>query len=436
MTTTTPRRFAEFFRRLLRQGDGSTPLAPAVVDPASVVAMLRALGVAMLTTGRATNDVLSTLEQVARTYGRSSVRLLVLPTAVVIQHVGDTITTEIDTVEPMSARLDQVGAVDAVVKEARAGTIDPSDVPRRLDAIDRSSPRFGPIMQIIGHTVLTLGFGMVLNPSREALPAYLVLGAVVGVLLAIGRVGAITNDLMPIVAAFTVTVLTDTVLEGSVRDDLVRIIAPPLVSFLPGMVLTIAAIELTNGQVVAGASRIVYGIARLMFLAFGLVAGITAVGETVATAPGQQLGWWAPLVGVLLIAGGYTLFSSAPPGAFVWFVVVLFLVQSAQRLGNEVLSPELSGFFGAVILVPLTRAIETLPRAPSSSVTMLPALWLLVPGALGFIGITEAATDTGDSVETLVATGLSLLSISLGVLVGSGLVRDLRHARRTWISTA
>ena len=305
---------------------------------------------------------------------------------------------------------------------------------RRLQEIRESKPRYNDFVRVIGHIVLTLGFGMALEPTVAAMPAYAILGAFVGVLIVIGRPGTIIGDAMPIVAAFGVTVLTGTLLDWSVRDDPVRVITPPLVSFLPGLLLTIAAIELTHGQVIAGASRLVYGLSRLVTLAFGLVAGIAVVGPIAHHSAGDQFGWWAPLVGVLLTALGYTLFSGAPKGSLPWFVLVLFLVLSAQRIGSALLSPELSGFVGALIIIPLTRAIELVPKGPSSAVTMLPALWILVPGALGFIGITEAATDEGSGLESLVNMGLAMFAISLGVLVGSGIVRDVSRARSTWTS--
>lgn len=139
-------------------------------------------------------------------------------------------------------------------------------------------------------------------------------------------------------------------------------------------------------------------------------------------------------MGVLLTALGYTLFSGAPKGSLPWFILVLYLVLFAQRIGSELLSPELSGFVGALIIIPLTRAIELVPKGPSSAVTMLPALWILVPGALGFIGITEAATDTGSGIESLINMSLAMFAISLGVLIGSGIVRDVTRAKSTWSS--
>jgi len=347
--------------------------------------------------------------------------------------VGETTTTEIDSIATEPLRLDQIGAIDQLVAETVNGALDPHTVLARLEEIRTSAPRFHPTIKLLGHVVLTLGFGLALDPTIAAIPAYAILGAVVGVLRLVGRPGTIIGDSLPIVAAFTVTVLTGTVLDWAVRDDPVRVITPSLVSFLPGLVLTIAAIELTHGQVIAGASRVVYGLSQLVVLSFGIVAGIAVIGTIRPGAQSNQLGWWAPLLGVLLTAVGYVLFSGAPKGSLPWFVLVLFTVHGAQRIGGELLSPELSGFAGALVIIPLTRAIEMIPRGPSSAVTMLPALWLLVPGALGLIGISDAARDRGPTgIESLISMGLAMFSISLGVLVGSGIVRDVSRAKNTW----
>jgi uncharacterized membrane protein YjjP (DUF1212 family) len=434
MPRPTPNRVGEFFKRMI-QRDASTPDAPEAIGPdPAVVTMLRALGAALVQAGRATNETDDILHSVAHAYGRPEIRVLVMPTAIFIQLVGDTTHTEMDAIDVRPLRLDQIGAIEKLTNETLARRLEPHEVVARLQEIHHSTPRFNDVIRVFGHIVLTLGFGLTLDPTVRAMPAYAILGALVGVLIVVGRPGTIIGDATPIVAAFGVTVLTGTLLEWAVRDDVVRVITPPLVSFLPGLVLTIAAIELTHGQVIAGASRLVYGLSRLVTLAFGLVAGIAVVGTISPHPAGDQLGWWAPLAGVVLTALGYTLFSGAPKGSWPWFVLVLFLVLSAQRIGSNLLSPELSGFVGALIIIPLTRAIELLPRGPSSAVTMLPALWILVPGALGFIGISEAATDEGTGLESLVDMGLAMFAISLGVLVGSGIVRDVTRAQSTWRS--
>ncbi|GAA0997560.1 threonine/serine exporter family protein [Subtercola frigoramans] len=444
----------------------------------------------MLASSQATNDVESTLYEIAATYKLTGIRIAVLPTMVILQLdaiagpgespvtgsisletgaqrivLGHTDSrhqrgpgsgagvprpgaprpgepgiaragrTDLDTVSTVSIRLDQAAAIERLVNDARRGTLNPDDALDRLAAIRAAPPRFGPWMTVLGHTVLCLGFGLTLNPTVAALPAYVLLGALVGVLLLLGRRLPTVASAMPVFAAFIVTVVTSLFLANAVGDDPLKLIAPALVSFLPGLTLTVASIELTSNQIIAGASRIVYGVAQLLLLAFGVIAGLTVTGNVTVTTTGQTLGWWAPLVGVAFVAVGFLLFLSAPPRALLWIVVALFASYGAQALGAIVIGPELAGFVGALVVVPLSRFFAQFRTAPPATVMMLASFWLLVPGALGFIGINEAAAQTAvsgaaASVSTLVTTALSLFSIALGILVGTGLTRDFDKAKR------
>jgi uncharacterized membrane protein YjjP (DUF1212 family) len=400
--------------------------------------MLRELGVAMLDGGEATNDVEDKLSEIARSYSPNRIRIIVLPTVLIMQIEGDGgTTTEIDKSLGRPMRLDQVGAVSRLVDEARTGELDPGDVSIRLRGILVARPRFRGWSSVVGHAVLTVGFGLALNPRASALPAYVVLGALVGLLLLVGQRFATIRTAMPVIAAFMVTVITQAFLAEAVGSDPIRVLTPPLVSFLPGMTLTIAAAELTNRQIVAGSSRLVYGAAQLMLLVFGVVMGLAVVGDLVdPTLEADQLGWWAPWLAVLITAIGFVLFQSAPRGSFMWILLMLLVTTIAQRAGSSWLTPALSGFVGAIVIVPVSRSLARIPTAPPASMLAFPAFLLLVPGALGFIGLSEAADGTVESVETLVQTGLSMFAIALGMVLGSGIARDLATARTTWQDSA
>ena len=82
-------------------------------------------------------------------------------------------------------------------------------------------------------------------------------------------------------------------------------------------------------------------------------------------------------------------------------------------------------------MTPVALAIARLPGGPPSQVTFLPAFWLLVPGALGLIGVTEVIGDPATaSVEDLVKPVGSIVSIALGVLGGVSVYRGLASATR------
>ena len=75
-------------------------------------------------------------------------------------------------------------------------------------------------------------------------------------------------------------------------------------------------------------------------------------------------------------------------------------------------------------MTPLVLWIDDRPYGTPSLVTFLPAFWLLVPGAVGLIGVTEiVGADHSMGVEDLGLALTSIASIALGVLIGSAAYR-------------
>ena len=352
---------------------------------------------------------------------------MVMPTGIVFRFGSDEV--DLVAVPTRSLRLDQIAQVNDLIGTLRRAGISPVDGLRRLERILTSRPRFGTWTTLAGVVILSVGFGMMLNPDARALPGYLGLGLVVGVLRMIADRWVTLSVALPVLAAFVVTVLAVRVVGPLTGEDTLRLVTPALVIFLPGAALTIATIELASDQIVSGASRLVWGVSQLLLLGFGVFAGLSLVGygETASPSP---MGAWAPWVGVLLVGVGYLFFSSAPPGTLLFLWIALFGAYAAQTVGALLLGGQLSGFIGGLALVPLTQLLARFPHAPPAAMTLLPAFLLLVPGALGLRGISQLATGLGGTevVETLIA----LFAVALGVLVGSSVTRDVRAVSRTW----
>ena len=373
-----------------------------------------------------------TLRSVAKAYRLEDVRTVVLPTYVMLQSTTAGGEVRIESARPGGGRLDQTGAVETLVGRALRAEVEPQEAITEVARIRTARPRFGPLLSLLGHVILTVGFGMVINPTVGSIWLYAVLGFGVGLLVLLARKFTELSSTVPVIAAFGVTLVTALLLVHVVGDEPLRIIAPPLVSFLPGLTLTIAAIELTNNQVIAGASRLVYGGAQLLLLTFGVFAATTLVGglPTALPQPQSLLGQWAGLFGVALVAVGFTLFMSAPKGALAWIFLSLAVTYGAQALGAVVLGAGLSGFVGAVVVAPFTRFASHFRTSPPASVMSLACFWLLVPGAPGFIGLSGVAEGGTAGIQTLATAGISVLSIALGAIVGISLSRDAGRLAR------
>lgn len=148
-------------------------------------------------------------------------------------------------------------------------------------------PRFGALVTILGHVVLTVGICLVLQPTRGDLALAALFGALVAVFKRVGGRWTSVQMIMPVAAAFAVAAIT-----------------------LPG-------------------------------------------------------------------------------GSLGWLLLVLYAAWIGQYLGGLALGGYLSGFVGAIVMTPVAYLVQRRPSGPPALVSFLPAFWLLVPGALGLIGVAE-----------------------------------------------
>jgi uncharacterized membrane protein YjjB (DUF3815 family) len=262
------------------------------------------------------------------------------------------------------------------------------------------------------------------------------LGLMVGALQRLSRGHQALTILVPALCAMLVSALSFAFVTHGVADDAgLRTLIAPLVTFLPGGMLTTGTVELASGQMMAGASRLVSGAVSLLLLAFGIVAGAELAGlpreAAVVDAHANLLGAWAPWLGVLVFGCAAAFWFWAPRGTLPWLLLVLLVAWLGQQVGSELIGPGVSGFVGALAMTPVALAISRLPGGPPSRVTFLPAFWLLVPGALGLIGVTEVVGDPATAtVEDLLTPIGAIVSIALGVLAGVSLDRGLASWRR------
>ncbi len=423
MTTFSWREWAQRAWLSVRKETPPPLTAPDTYSDAEIAAMLRSLGMALLEVGQPTNLVISRLLTIAARYTCKKVRVAVLPTMLMIQ-IETTGCTEIQMSTRVTARLDQAGRIDDIVDLAAVGSITPADAMAAVVEARKLPPRFGSLLSIVGHAVATIGFGMVINPTWAALPGYALLGAVVGAVLVISRPVPALAPILPTLSAFLITVLATLFVADAANDGLLRVITPALVAILPGMALTTGAMELASGQVVAGSTRLVYGVAQLMLLAFGVVLGIHVAGRVAPQEASAPMGEWALYAAVVVMAIGFYLFLSAPPGSLIWLVLAIGVALIGQHLGGLFLDRSLAGSIGAFAVVPVAMFASRFKSAPPGVVMILAAFWGLVPGALSFVRFSQAATGGPADLAALAETVAALFAIALGTLVGWAVFRS------------
>jgi uncharacterized membrane protein YjjP (DUF1212 family) len=374
------------------------------------------------------------LTRVAHAYSARTALISAFPTFLMVtMGSGEPATLELTSVTT-GPRLDQIAALDHLVREAEAGRVSPATGLRRLDEISEMRPRFGRLPRLAGYAVLTAGICLILQPAPPEVVAAAVLGALVGWMRSVAGHQAPVQALMPLIAAFSVSALSALAVDHDLTDPGLRPMVAALVVFLPGTTLATAVLELAAGQMVSGSSRLVSGAMQLALLTFGIIAGIQAVGVStrlVFSGSSDVLGDWAPWLGVLVFAAGVLVANSAPPRSFPGLLLVLYAAWAGQVVGNAIFGGYVSAFVGALVMTPVAAWVSRLPSAMPPHALFLPGFWLLVPGALGLIGLTQIAGDSrAAGTDDLVATVVSLFAIAVGILCGTLLPGGVAATRR------
>ena len=406
--------------------DAGTGPHEALASADETIRFCLLLGEAMIDTAAPVVQVQDALARLADANGIPDVEVVALPTALVLSTPRqDQPRTVAVGAGSRSLRLDQVQEVLEVADLARAGAVGPVEGLERVGAaMERRSP-YTVWQQALGYVLSAIGLALVLGGSlTDVALAGLLGGVVVGVERTTARWAVPYQAIVVLVCAFVVATAVFSLSRTGLDVSLLPALMAPLVTFLPGAQLTTGVIDLATRQMIAGSARLAAGVMTLVLLALGIVSAANLVGipaSAITSGGGQALGWAGAWAGVGIFGVGVTIRHSAQRRAVRWIMLVLVVAYAGQLLGGALLGTQVSAFVGALAMTPVALAVARYADGPPAMVSLLPAFWLLVPGALGLVGVTSVLGEsTGQGLTAVITAGTTMVAISLGVLTGLG----------------
>lgn len=415
-------------------------MAAPVPDPglqeARTRTLLAHLGAAMVATGETVNEVEEELGHLSRHLGYPDLQVAAAPTGITLTLSSGGTASYQSSSAPL--RLDQLVDVRRILFQLLRDETSAEAAIEELVRLPAKPPRYPVGLYWLGAVGVAGGIALILQPAAANL-AVAVLGALVVTGLArLSRGNELLTTLLPTVAAFAVALLVFAAADAGLLDGGLRTLLPPLAVLLPGALLVTGMSELAAGDMVAGSSRLVFGVVQLLLLSLGVVAAVKLLGTDPSALGNVRvggLGWWAAPLGLVLISVSVCFLESASLRLLPWILVVLLLAFTAQYAGQHLGGAALGSFLGAVAAslgASLSEALR--PRLPRL-VIFMPAFWLLVPGSLGLLSVTQLAIDPRQTTTTGFDVVTVVSAIALGLLVGSAVARSarrvLRRARRT-----
>lgn len=394
-----------------------------VSDEPELLECLRKIGKGLIASGTAVGVVENTLTEIALVYDKDC-EIMALPNFLMIK-LGHASPARVDfAVQRLTTlQLDQISEFMELIDRVKRRAIPLADAARQIDRILAKSPRFNPPTVVFGYCLSCVGLTMLFRPELRSLLITGVAGILVGLIIQWFRRRPRFNLLLPVVAAIVVSTLVFNLTRLGVIYGSANLLVAPLVTFLPGAVLTTGMIELASTHILSGSARLMYGAAILMLLFIGISAGLTISGlssQLVYAYEAVMFPWWAPLLGTLLFGIGTFIRLSGANRDLFWMLLVLYIAMLGQFLGERFFNPYFGAFFAASLMALSSEFIARSPRRTPALVSQTLAFWFLVPGARGLISVTSILSEDLQSAAIgLTDMAILIISITLGVLLGT-----------------
>ncbi|SFS16139.1 Uncharacterized membrane protein YjjP, DUF1212 family [Microbacterium sp. cf046] len=411
---------------------GSMPVASTgAPDAPSTLAAAEAVGAAMIQAGYSVETVQDVLGDIARVNNLPESEVLVFPNALLVSARGSgQHRTGAVTSADGQLLFSQINEVQQTVDAARTGVLDPRSTIERIARIRDMTPTYGRVVRVVGYGFLSAALSVLLGASWTGVWLAAALGLLTGAALMLSeRLPQRYGALITVSIAFLVALVVFLLLRAGWGSGILAALLAPLVVLLPGALLTTAVLELSTGHMISGAGRAAAGAMQLVLLSAGIVTAGAVVGvpDFDFSEHPEMLGQVAPWIAVAVYGVAISVHRCAPPRIVPWILLVLYVAYAAQVLADLVLGGVLSAFVGALCVTPVTALVARQPSGPAALVSFTPAFWLLVPGALGLVGVADVLGGDAAASASLVATVSTMVAIALGVLAGSSLSNRMRR---------
>jgi uncharacterized membrane protein YjjP (DUF1212 family)/uncharacterized membrane protein YjjB (DUF3815 family) len=427
--STQCRLVADYLRAMAEQRE------PNAAERAVLLRFLAKLGQAELNAGNAVPLVERDLAMIAKANGETHVQVFVLPTVLFLKwENGEEHKVDMahGAYRVPTLRFDQIEEVLTIARAARKGEIPPSEGLQQLEAMWRTPHYYGNAGFVAGYLLTTMGVAVMLRPSPNGLLVTALMAFVCALMLVAARRRPSLAVMLPVVVSFFLAAAVSLGYRYGLTEPAFTLLIPPLITFLPGMTLTVSVIELAYNSIISGASRMVAGFTRLILLAFGILGGFKVFEHGawhLSQSMDDRIAPWWPWFGVLMFTFGLHIYQSSKRRSFVFMLITAAMAYVGQTLSGLVIEGASTAFFGAALMTITALVIEFRFKGPPAIVTFLPGFWLLAPGSFGLVSLAGMASgvDTGAQVMTLL---FSLSGIATGCLIGAFTYSALLHPRK------
>ncbi|HTR07048.1 MAG TPA: threonine/serine exporter family protein [Paraburkholderia sp.] len=392
--------------------------------------------------GQATEQTLRAAESVGKTLGlRSEIVPRWGELQLQAENAEGRFTTRV-AAEPAGVNMHRVASTMRSIGELNSGRCVPEAAPRILHAISQSAPA-AELLFVLAAGAGAVALAVLYGVQHLSSAAIIFASAAAGALLrrTLARYGE-NLFVQPFCASLVAGAIGALAVRYELSSSLRLIALCPCMILVPGPHVLNGAMDLFNGRIHLGASRLIYAGLVIVAISIGLLLGLALFGVTLPVHQiGKEVSLWQDVLAAGVAVAAFSIFFSMPANMLAWPVAVGMLAH-ALRWGTMILlgASAAAGAFVAclvagLVLAPVSHRVH-MPFAAigfAAVVSMMPGLFLFRT-ASGLIQLSGGAHTTLELIGGTIADGMTaitiILAMSLG-LIGPKLIFDRISRRAT-----
>lgn len=318
----------------------------------------------------------------------------------------------------------KLAQVAELVNEVEARALSLREGEASLDRIDKQPPPYGRSLVALGYVLCGAGSAVLLSAAwRDVFLAGALSVVVYAIVLLAGRSTWVAHSL-ELSAAWVASVLANAIAIRMPGSDPFVVTLCAVVVLIPGLQLTMGLAELSAKQLISGMSRFIDGVLTTLKLFIGAAIGMVMVNAVhtvpaAVAAPAIPPGWVWTFLALLVV--GLAITFQVRPKDFRWTVLAGVLAYAGVVIGSQ--AGFWQGSFVGALLLGVYANLFAWRLGRPTSIVMLPAVVVLVPGVAAYRGLNAVETSgvvSGLSAEWQVLVNIG--AIIAGLLVASTLV--------------
>jgi uncharacterized membrane protein YjjP (DUF1212 family) len=325
-------------------------------------------------------------------------------------------------VRPAPVDLDAIARLDDLVRELIGRRITTDAALARLAEIEAHPLQRRWFVRLAAYALAGASVTPVLGGGWRDVIAGGLVGLIVGAIaLPVGRAARIEPMVAPlaaVAASFCAAALARLGLNAS--QDIVTLAA--LVTFLPGMALTIGVRELATEHLQSGVANTANALIQLLGLVFGVGVGRSIASNwfRVPTQVAPHVGFKEIYLLAAVAAGlAFTVTLRAQRSA-AWVMCSATVLAILTNAAGKALFGAAAGVFVAALAIGVIGGLTGIVLRRSPLVFIVPGVLILVPGSAGFNSLLQLLTgQTVSGINAGFNTFVTAMSIAYGLMVSA-----------------